>query len=122
MDSTRRATRLAAVRAALERAGAAWLLVPPSADFRWLTGAQARSTERLVAFALPRAGEPFGIVPRLEADALAAECPWLECLVWDEHENPLARLLARLNFERGARLLLGEGFRIAQVLELASLA
>jgi len=122
VESARRDQRHAAARQALERAGAAWLLVPPSADFRWLTGAQARSTERLVAFALPREGSPFAIVPRLEADALAAECPWLERLVWEDGEDPLARLLDRLKLEPGARLLLGEGFRTSHVLTLAAKA
>jgi len=76
-DATRN-QRLGRAREALDRQGADWLLVPPSADFRWLTGAVARSTERLVAFALPRRGEPFCVVPKLEAGSLEHECPWLD--------------------------------------------
>src|SRR5947199_2487 len=48
--------RIARVREALANAGADWLLIPASADFAWLTGGHARATERLVLFALPRAG------------------------------------------------------------------
>jgi Xaa-Pro aminopeptidase len=116
----RRSARLSRARAALEQRGAEWLVVPPSADFRWLTGAVARSTERLVALALPRSGAPFCLVPRLEADALAVECPGLELVVWDEHERPLERLAARLGLEHRPLLLLGDGFRTAPLLALAS--
>src|SRR5258707_8150944 len=80
--------RLERVRAAVAREGADWLLVPASADFRWITGAPARSTERLLALALPRRGEAFAVVPRLEADALAHECPWLELEAWDDADDP----------------------------------
>jgi Xaa-Pro aminopeptidase len=119
MDPQRRATRLERARRALEGQGAEWLVIPPSADFRWLTGAVARSTERLVAFALPRAGDPFVLVPRLEADALAAECPGLELQIWEEHEAPLERLIARLRLERRPVVLLGDGFRTATLLGIA---
>jgi Xaa-Pro aminopeptidase len=114
--------RLERVRAAVGREGADWLLVPASADFRWITGAPARATERLVAFALPRNGEPFVVVPRLEADALARECPWLELEVWDESEDPFERLIRRMDLARGPLVLVGEGLRIAPLLRLAAYA
>ena len=75
-------------------ADAAWLPLPASADFRWLTGGRARATERLVLLAVPERGDPWCLVPRPEAEALAAECPWLDLEVWDEHEDPLGRLRA----------------------------
>lgn len=114
--------RLARVREGIARDAADWLLVPASADFRWLTGGRARATERLVLFALPRTGEPFGLVPRLEAEALATECPWLELEIWDEHEDPIARLAGRIQLDRGPALLLGEGFRTGPLLALAGRA
>ena len=114
--------RLGRARDALAHLGADWLLVPPSADFRWLTGAVARSTERLVALAVPQNGEPFCIVPRLEADALAHECPDLALEIWDEHEDPLDRLLRRARLTPTATALLGEGFRVRVVLALAAAA
>ena len=114
--------RLERVRAALARESADWLLVPASADFRWITGAPARATERLVAFALPRDGEPFALVPRLEADALAHECPWLDLEVWDEADDPFERLVRRMQLPRGPLILVGEGLRIAPLLRLAALA
>ena len=115
-----RAARFARVRDALSRHGATWLLAAPSADFRWLTGAVARSTERLVLFAFPERGEPFCVVPRLEASALAHECPWLELEIWDEHEDPLARLARRIGLERRPPVLVSDGLRTATLLQLAA--
>jgi len=106
----------------LEEARADWLLVPPSGDFLWLTGAPARHTERLVALALPRRGDPLCVVPRLEADALAEACPWLELEVWDEGEDPFDRLVRRLALARGPAMLIGEGLRTVTVLRLAARA
>jgi hypothetical protein len=53
--------------------------------------------ERLTALAVPRRGEPFLVVPRLEApmvDASPAGALGLEVLTWDETDDPFA-LLAR---------------------------
>ena len=118
----RTASRIERAREAAARLGADWLLIPSSPDFTWLTGARARVTERMVAFALPRDGDPFAIVPRLEADALAAAAPWLEVEVWEEAEDPFAILERRLGLERRPRVLLGEGLRVPAVLRLAAAA
>jgi D-alanyl-D-alanine dipeptidase len=114
--------RLERARDAMAGLGADWLIVPPSADFLWLTGAHARSTERLLALAIPRAGEPFCIVPRLEAEALAHECPELDLLIWDEHEDAFEHLTARLRLGSGATVLVAEGLRVTPLLRLAGLA
>jgi Xaa-Pro aminopeptidase len=112
--------RLARAQEVLATASADWLLVPASADFRWLTGAVARSTERLVVLAVPRQGSPWCLVPRLESAALAAECPGLDLEIWDESDDPRARLAQRIGLERRPTLLLGEGFRTGVLLALAS--
>ena len=117
--AARRATRFAQAREGMSRRGAEWLLVPPSADFRWLSGAAARSTERLVLFALPAEGAPFCLVPRLEASSLARECPWLELEIWDEHEDPFERLARRTSLARRPPTLVGDGLRAAALLRLA---
>jgi Xaa-Pro aminopeptidase len=122
MSPRRPDERLARVREAVDRAAADWLLIPASADFRWATGGHARATERLLLLAVPRNGEPWCLVPRLEAEALAAECPWLDLEVWDEHEDPLARLAGRIHLDRAPTLLLGEGFRTGPLLALAGRA
>ena len=120
--ATLKQPRIERARERIERLDAAWLLVPPSADFTWLTGGHARSTERLVALALPRRGAPFCLVPRLEADSLAQECPWLELEVWDEDQDPFERLERRLELSRRPRVLVGEGFRVTPLLRLAAAA
>src|SRR5262245_4513127 len=114
--------RIQRVQRALDAQGADFLLLAPSADFRWLSGAVARSTERLLALVVPRGGDPCCVVPRLEAEALAHECPWLELIVWADHEDPFAMLAARLGLEHPRTLLLGEGFRVAPLLALAARA
>ena len=114
--------RLDRARDALARVNADWMVIPPSADFRWLTGGVARSTERLVALALPRAGEPFCVVPRLEAEALGHQCPDLELVVWEEHEDAFERMVRRMKLSPASTVLVGEGLRIAPLLRLTALA
>src|SRR3954465_11370970 len=73
------------------------LVVTPGADLRYLSGYNAHAMERLTALAVPRTGEPFLVVPRLEApmvDAGPAGSLGLEVLAWDETDDPFA-LLAR---------------------------
>jgi len=114
--------RVSRLQRAIDSHAADFMLIAPSADFLWATGAHARSTERLLALVVPRSGDPFCLVPRLESDALAHECPWLECQPWADHENALAMLEKRLDLERPRTLLVGEGFRVTPLLALASRA
>jgi Xaa-Pro aminopeptidase len=111
--------RVAAVQRALHEQGAEFLLVPASADFVWLTGAHARVSERLLCLVVPRSGAPVCLVPKLETDALAAECPWLERMAWDDDRDPWPLLAGRLGLERRPALSLAEGFRVGPVLALA---
>ena len=122
MLTTTTTERIQRVRDGLQQQAADWLLVPPSADFRWLTGTVARSTERLLALAIPRTGDPFCIVPLLESEPIAQACPWLALDVWADHEDPFARLERRLGLERAPALMIGEGLRVAPLLRLAERA
>jgi Xaa-Pro aminopeptidase len=73
------------------------LVLTPGSDLRYLSGYSAHAMERLTALAVPRQGEPFLVVPRLEApmvDASPAGSLGLELLAWDETDDPFA-LLAR---------------------------
>ena len=115
-----RPQRLRQVQEALRFAEADWLWVPASADLLWLTGAHARETERMVLCALPAEGDAFLIAPRLEAAALATECPRFEVWAWEESEDPCAKLLARTAVSGSSRVLLGEGLGVAQVLRIAA--
>ncbi len=111
--------RHARIRERLAQVGVDWLLVPASAYFRGLTGAVARATERLLVLGIPAQGEPFCLVPRLEAEALREACDWLEQIVWGDEEQPFDRLAARIGLDRRPRLMLGDGFRTGVLLALA---
>jgi Xaa-Pro aminopeptidase len=64
--------RLDDAASAARAAGLDALLISPSADLRYLTGYDARTTERLTMLVLPADGEPTLIVPRLERPAAEA--------------------------------------------------
>jgi Xaa-Pro aminopeptidase len=73
------------------------LVVTPGSDLRYLCGYDAHAMERLTALAVPRQGEPFLVVPRLEApmvDASPAGGLRLDVLAWDETDDPFALLAA----------------------------
>ncbi len=89
--------RVHAARAFAAEAGVDLLVLTPGSDLRYLSGYSAHAMERLTALAVPRRGEPFLVVPRLEApmvDASPAGALGLELLAWDETDDPFA-LLAR---------------------------
>jgi Xaa-Pro aminopeptidase len=89
--------RVHAAREVAAETGVDLLVVTPGSDLRYLCGYSAHAMERLTALAVPRRGEPFLVVPRLEApmvDASPAGTLGLEVLAWDETDDPFA-LLAR---------------------------
>ena len=89
--------RVHAARDLAAEAGIDLLVLTPGSGLRYLTGYNAHAMERLTALAVPRRGEPFLVVPRLEAPMVAASPAAgldLELLAWDETDDPFA-LLAR---------------------------
>jgi Xaa-Pro aminopeptidase len=71
------------------------LVLTAGSDLRYLSGYSAHAMERLTALAVPRRGEPFLVVPRLEAPMVAASPAAgldLELLAWDETDDPFALL------------------------------
>jgi Xaa-Pro aminopeptidase len=81
------------------------LVVTPGSDLRYLCGYDAHAMERLTALAVPRQGEPFLVVPRLEApmvDASPAGGLGLQVLAWDETDDPFALLAATATARLGA--------------------
>jgi Xaa-Pro aminopeptidase len=81
------------------------LVVTPGSDLRYLCGYDAHAMERLTALAVPRQGEPFLVVPRLEApmvEASPAGRLGLEVLAWDETDDPFALLAATATARLGA--------------------
>jgi Xaa-Pro aminopeptidase len=82
------AERIARAQAEMARRGIDWLIIAPSSDLVYLMGYPAHTSERLTALATPQSGgEPFIVVPRLEAPRLADRADLMEILdlrVWDE--------------------------------------
>ncbi|WP_233492353.1 Xaa-Pro peptidase family protein [Blastococcus sp. TF02A-30] len=97
--------RVHAARDIAADTGADLLVLTPGSDLRYLTGYDAHAMERLTALAVPRRGEPFLVVPRLEApmvDASPAGALGLEVLAWDETDDPFALLAATATARIGA--------------------
>jgi Xaa-Pro aminopeptidase len=93
------AGRLAAAAAAAGRAGLDALLLTPGPDLRYVIGYDANQLERLTCLAIPAAGSPFLVVPRLElpaAQASPAGRLGLEIVPWDETDDPYALVADRL--------------------------
>ena len=89
--------RVHAARDLAAEAGIDLLVLTPGSDLRYLTGYHAHAMERLTALAVPSRGEPFLVVPRLEAPMVGASPAAaldLELLAWDETDDAFA-LLAR---------------------------
>ncbi len=88
--------RLDAAQAAVRSHGLDALLVGPSADLRYLVGYDAHAMERLTLLVLPGEGDPWLLVPELEAPAARASGAdqLVELRSWDETEDPVA-LVAR---------------------------
>ena len=89
--------RVHAARDIAAELGVDLLVLTPGSDLRYLSGYHAHAMERLTALAVPREGEPFLVVPRLEApmvDASPAGGLGLDLLAWDETDDPFG-LLAR---------------------------
>ncbi|SNS12177.1 Xaa-Pro aminopeptidase [Geodermatophilus pulveris] len=87
--------RVSAARDLAAAAGVDLLVTTPGSDLRYLCGYDAHAMERLTALAVPRQGEPFLVVPRLEAPMVRASPAGglgLEVLAWDETDDPFALL------------------------------
>jgi len=92
-------TRLREVAAATAKAGLDALLLTPGADLRYVTGYDAHALERLTCLAVPAAGDPFLVVPRLEVPAALASPAGrldLEIVGWEETDDPYALVARRL--------------------------
>ena len=79
-------------------AGLDALLLTPGPDLRYVTGYDALQLERLTCLAIPAAGEPFLVVPRLEyrPGGVAAGSFGLEIIPSGETDDPYALVAGRL--------------------------
>jgi Xaa-Pro aminopeptidase len=97
--------RVHAARDVAGEVGLDLLVLTPGSDLRYLSGYDAHAMERLTALAVPRRGEPFLVVPRLEApmvDASPAGALGLEVLAWDETDDAFALLAGAATDRLGA--------------------
>jgi Xaa-Pro aminopeptidase len=89
--------RVHAARDVAGELGLDLLVFTPGSDLRYLSGYSAHAMERLTALVVPARGEPFLVVPRLEApmvDASPAGALGLHVQAWDETDDAFA-VLAR---------------------------
>jgi len=88
-----------AAAAAAER-GVEALLITPSPDYAYLLGYQAPAMERLTCLVVPADGVPTLVLPRLEEPLARHELGDLaddiELIAWDEVEDPIQVVKARL--------------------------
>ena len=88
-----------AAAAAAER-GVEALLLTPSPDYAYLLGYQAPAMERLTCLVVPADGVPTLVLPRLEEPLARHELGDLaddiELIAWDETEDPIQVVKARL--------------------------
>lgn len=104
--------RIARAQAEMARQGVDWLIVAPSSDLVYLMGYPAHASERLTALTTPQAGgEPFVVVPRLEAPRLTERHDLMEILdlrIWEETEDPVALLAHGLGDPRGKTIAVSD--------------
>ena len=102
IPAARHVERLAGARREAARAGLDALLIGVGADLRYLTGYDAHATERITLLVLPaREGSPVTLIaPRLEVtpalSCAAAEAGAIEIATWEETEDPMLLVAARL--------------------------
>jgi len=101
--------RVRALQAELEREGLDGLCVFGPVRVSYLTGFYYAATERPIALVVPREGEPGLLIPQLEVDHVARQCPGLKhVLTYPEYpgggsgRHPMLRLLDLLG-ELGLR-------------------
>jgi len=83
-------SRIARVRAGMDRLGIDALLVSLGADLPWLTGYTAMPLERLTMLVLPAEGDAVLVVPQLEAPRVVANPEVFSVRPWPDTEDPVA--------------------------------
>jgi Xaa-Pro aminopeptidase len=86
--------RVARARAQMADLGVDVLLLSVGPDLPYLTGYEAMPLERLTMLVLPRDDEAVLLVPRLEAPRVVERPDVFRLDVWDETDDPVARVAA----------------------------
>lgn len=89
--------RIDNLRAEMKAAGLDAALISTSADMAYLIGGRLPLTERLNLLVVPQAGQPFLLLPALQAPLAEALRDRLRIVVWQENESPLDIVAERLS-------------------------
>ena len=89
------AERIKRVQTEMAKRDVDYVFVTPSSDLIYLLGYAAHASERLTLLGIPSDGEPFIVVPQLEAMRLDDRRDLLDIHVWTETESPI-KLVAQL--------------------------
>ena len=92
-------SRLARARSAVKRAGLDAVLVAPSPDLQYLTGASLHMRRRPIFLVVTPARIAM-FVPRLEADSTALALPGVPQWTWEDGQRPMEVLRERLGRAR----------------------
>jgi Xaa-Pro aminopeptidase len=105
--------RLHSARDVAAELGLDLIVATPGSDLRYLCGYSAHAMERLTALAVPARGEPFLVVPRLEAPMVGASpagALGLQVVAWDETDDAFDVLAREVSLRLGrapARVAVG---------------
>lgn len=99
--------RLARARGVLDTHEFDIIISTPGTNFRYLSGINTHRMERLVAFALPREGDPFLVCPAFEEDNMRRGLAGGEVLTWNESDDPFALLTTAIRKKAGPKARIG---------------
>ena len=94
--------RIERVADALARSGTDAMIVTPSTDFAYLTGARPSLRERLVALGVTADGRVRAVAPVFELDAMQSVVDLgIDVIAWSDGDDPAALLLEGLGLGTG---------------------
>lgn len=103
--------RVERVADALAQSGTDALIVTPSTDFAYLTGARPSLRERLIALGITADGRVRAVAPVFELDAMQEVIDiGIDVIAWSDGDDPAALLIEGLGLGLGRR---GAGQRVA---------
>jgi len=96
VDATLCRQRVEKAQAQLKRSGADVLYVFAGVNILYFSGAHMGPSDRVVAFMIPREGEPWLIVPGFEGHRTEESKAVGQVITWEEHESPFERIAETL--------------------------
>lgn len=100
--------RIERVADALTRSGADAMIVTPSTDFAYLTGARPSLRERLIALGITADGRVRAVAPVFELDAMQPVIDiGIDVIAWSDGDDPAAMLIEGLGLGSRQRVAIG---------------